>query len=175
MHITLIRHLPTKWNKDNKLQGRKDIEITEVSEDFQKKIEANKLLLKAFAPFDIVLASTLKRTHQTAKLYGYVPETEGLLDELDFGPFEGVSKEKLMTVHNGKWIDSPRELVLGESLVDFEKRVISFLDKYQDYTNLLIFGHGSWIRAIVSYHHYGDINKMNKMIVENNQCITLRF
>lgn len=175
MHITLIRHLPTKWNQSNKLQGRKDIEITDISEIFQHKIEANKLLLKAFAPFDIVLASTLKRTHQTAKAYGYAPETEGLLDELDFGQFEGVSKERLMTAFDGKWIEAPRELILGESLIDFEKRVIAFLKKYSDYTNLLVFGHGSWIRAIVSYHHYGDINKMNKMIIENNQCITLRF
>ncbi|NMD72573.1 phosphoglycerate mutase family protein [Bacillus sp. DNRA2] len=175
MHITLIRHLPTKWNQSNMLQGRQDIEITEISEDLQNKIESNKLLLNAFAPFDIVLASTLKRTHQTAKAYGYVPETEGLLDELDFGRFEGVSKERLIAAYDGKWIEDPRELILGESLIDFEKRVIAFLEKYSDYTNLLVFGHGSWIRAIVSYHHYGDINKMNKMIIENNQCITLRF
>lgn len=175
MHITLIRHLPTKWNKNNQLQGRQDIDITDVGEDFHKKIETNKLFLKAFEPFDIVLASTLKRTRQTAKVYGYAPETEGLLDELDFGPFEGASKEQLITAYEGKWVEAPRELVLGESLIDFEKRVISFLEKYKNYSNLLVFGHGSWIRAIVSYHHYGDINKMNKMIVENNQCITLRF
>lgn len=175
MHITLIRHLPTEWNKSQKLQGRKDIGISLITEEHQRRIETNKVLLNAFAPFDLILASTLKRTHQTAQLYGFTPETEGLLDELDFGAFEGGPKERILSVYGDQWIENPKGLILGESLVEFEKRMVSFLDKYKDYSNILVFGHGSWIRAIVSYHHYGDINKMNKMIVENNQCITLRF
>lgn len=175
MHITLIRHLPTEWNKLKKLQGRQDIEITTITEEYQNSIEVNKNLLKAFAPFDIVLASTLRRTHQTAEIYGFTPEVEGLLDELDFGEFEGGPKKTLVKAYGDKWIESPRELVLGESLIDFEERVVSFLDKYHHFSNILVFGHGSWIRAIVSYHHHGDINKMNKMLIENNQCITLRF
>jgi len=175
MHITLIRHLPTEWNKAQKLQGRKDIDLDPITEDFMSKIEENKVLLNVFAPFDLVLASTLKRTHQTAKLYGYKPETDALLDELDFGPYEGRSKEELIAAYEHQWLENPKNLILGESLVNLETRVISFLEKYKSYSNLLVFGHGSWIRAIVSYYHYGDINKMNKMTVDNNQCIRLRF
>lgn len=175
MHITLIRHLPTEWNKTQKLQGRKDIALAPVSEDFECKIEENKVLLKVLAPFDLVLASTLKRTHQTAMLYGFKPEIDALLDELDFGTYEGRSKEELMAAYDHQWLENPKNLILGESLVNLENRVISFLEKYKSYSNLLVFGHGSWIRAIVSYYHYGDINKMNKMTVENNQCIRLRF
>lgn len=175
MHITLIRHLPTEWNKAQKLQGRKDIDIADVTEDFHSRIEENKVLLKVFSPFDLVLASTLKRTHQTAEVYGFQPEIDELLDELDFGYFEGRSKEELMAAYHNQWLEHPKTITLGESLVNFENRVVSFLDKYKHYSNILVFGHGSWIRAIVSYYHYGDINKMNKMTVENNQCITLRF
>lgn len=175
MQITLIRHLPTEWNHKQKLQGKRDIELSSVTKVFQKGIAHNKEILKKISPFDIVLASTLKRTHQTAFLYGYNPETEGLLDELDFGPFEGLSREKLIETHGNKWFESPKELVLGESLTHFEERITLFLEKYKEVSNILVFGHGSWIRAIISYHQFGDINNMNKISVKNNDCITLSF
>lgn len=172
MNITLIRHLPTEWNKKTWLQGRRDIDLAPVTEEFVNKIEQNQEQLQK-QPFDIVLASTLKRTHQTAHLYGYQPETEGLLDELDFGPFEGVPKGKLINEYGDKWIENPKELILGESLKNLEARIALFLKKYKDYHNVLVFGHGSWIRGFVSYVNFGDINNMNKIIVENNQCITI--
>jgi broad specificity phosphatase PhoE len=175
MQLTLIRHLPTEWNRKQKLQGRNDIGISAVSKELLAEIEENKEKLKKLEPFDIVLASTLKRTRQTARLYGFFPETDGLLDELDFGPFEGRSKEDLLAVYGDAWVKTPRQLVLGESLLHLENRIVSFLKKYKDCSSLLVFGHGSWIRAVISYHQYGDINKMNQITVKNNQCIALRF
>ena len=172
MIVTLIRHLPTEWNRKTWLQGRQDIDIAPISAEFVHKIKQNKELLKD-QMFDLVLASTLKRTHQTARIYGYQPETEELLDELDFGRFEGVPKKKLIEAYGKQWIDHPKELVLGESLKNLEDRIAQFLEKYKSFDHLLVFGHGSWIRGIVSYTRYGDINQMNKIIVENNQCITL--
>ncbi|MEH7418076.1 histidine phosphatase family protein [Neobacillus drentensis] len=172
MIITLIRHLPTEWNKKTWLQGRRDIDLAPVSGEFANKINQNKERLK-HQHFDLVLASTLKRTHQTARVYGYQPETEGLLDELDFGPFEGVPKNKLMEKYGEQWVENPKELVLGESLKNLEARIALFIKKYKDCHSVLVFGHGSWIRGFVSYVNYGDINNMNKIIVENNQCITL--
>jgi broad specificity phosphatase PhoE len=173
MQITVIRHLPTEWNKKTWLQGRRDIGLSQVSEELSKGIEDNRKVLENLAPFDLILASTLQRTHQTANLYGYTYEIEGLLDELDFGTFEGVPKQKLIEKYGEEWFENPRELVLGESIKDLEKRILLFLDKYQKYTNILAFGHGSWIRAMISYANYGDINQMNKIEVVNNACITL--
>jgi broad specificity phosphatase PhoE len=173
MQITLIRHLPTEWNKKTWLQGRRDIGLSQVSEELSQEIAENRKVLDKLSPFDIVLASTLQRTHQTASLYGYECEIEGLLDELDFGPFEGVPKNKLIDKYGEIWFENPKELVLGESLKNFEKRIAVFLDQYKDYSNILAFGHGSWIRAIISYTQCGDINKMNKIEVVNNACITL--
>ena len=71
MQITFIRHLPTEWNKIGKLQGRRDIEICRLQTSWKKEIVHNQQYLKKLLPFDIVLASTLKRTQQTAKVYGY--------------------------------------------------------------------------------------------------------
>lgn len=173
MIITLIRHLPTEWNKKTWLQGRKDIGLSPVTEEFQTKITQNQQLLNQLPPVEIVLASTLKRTHQTALLYGFDAETEGLLDELDFGPFEGVPKEKLIEKYGVQWLENPRDLVLGESLKNLEKRIMQFLDKYKSRSHILVFGHGSWIRALISYLHHGNINKMNTIQVENNACVTV--
>lgn len=175
MRITFIRHLPTDWNAKQKLQGRRDIDILPITKKFQEGIVDNQRVLAEWSPFDLVLASTLKRTHQTAKAYGYRFETEGLLDELDFGLFEGRSKKDLLETYGDQWLESPKELVLGESVANLEERIILFLDKYKDRNNMLVFGHGSWIRAIVSHYDYGHINNMNKMIVGNNECLTLKF
>ncbi len=175
MRITLIRHLPTEWNLNTWLQGRRDIEIKEIAQEWEQDIKINKAKLKKLEPFDFVLASTLKRTHQTANLYDYQFETEGLLDELDFGPFEGLPKEELFAKYGDLWRENPRALVLGESLIHFEKRILLFLQKYQGYKSLLIFGHGSWVRGLLSLQLYGDINQMNKMTVRNNQCTTIEI
>lgn len=173
MRITLIRHLPTKWNKKTWLQGRRDVEISPLDEKLLSGIvENNKILYRLF-PFDQVLASTLKRTHQTAEIYGFQCETESLLDELDFGPFEGQPKEKMIETYGAAWFENPKELILGESIRNLEDRILLFLTKYRDYRNLLVFGHGSWIRAFLSYSQYGHINNMNKIDVRNNACMTI--
>jgi broad specificity phosphatase PhoE len=173
MQLTLIRHLPTDWNKKTWLQGRRDIELSPLTNHLQLGIEENQQYLKKIAPFDLVLASSLKRTHQTAQFYGYECQIEGLLDELDFGPFEGRPKQELFDKHGEMWINHPKDLVLGESIKHLEERLILFLGKYKNFSNILAFGHGSWIRAMISYFEYGDVNHMNKIIVENNACITL--
>ncbi|WHX98613.1 histidine phosphatase family protein [Neobacillus sp. DY30] len=175
MQITVIRHLPTEWNKKTWLQGKKDIGLSQITEELIKGIEDNQVVLQKLSPFDLVLASTLQRTHQTANLYGYSYEIEGLLDELDFGSFEGVPKNNLIQKYGDMWFDNPKELILGESITNLEKRISMFLDKYQKYTNILAFGHGSWIRALISYVNYGHINQMNKVEVVNNACITLNI
>ena len=62
----------------------------------------------------------------------------------------------------------PKTIVLGESVLVLEERIFSFIKKYQHLSNILVFGHGSWIRAMISYSLYRHINQMNKVTVENN-------
>ncbi|MGG1674932.1 histidine phosphatase family protein [Neobacillus sp. NRS-1170] len=175
MQLTLIRHLPTEWNKRTWLQGRRDIDISEITAEVNKEIADNQLLLEKLSPFTHVLASSLKRTHQTAKLYDYKCEIENLLDELDFGVFEGVPKADMILEFGERWTESPKEIVLGESIQNLEKRIELFLEKYRKSSNILAFGHGSWIRAAISYNQYGHVNNMNKILIGNNECITVTF
>lgn len=175
MQVTFIRHLPTDWNKERRLQGSKNIPIASLTESLKKEIVNNRKRLRKLSPFDVVLASTLKRTQQTAHHYGFEAETEQLLDELNFGFFEGLLKTEFHYKHGDDWIEQPSKLVLGESVANLEKRIFLFLDQYKDFSNILVFGHGAWIRAIASYHKYGHINHMNKKALQFNECISLRF
>jgi broad specificity phosphatase PhoE len=174
MELILIRHLQTRWNLERRLQGSQDISILEPSEAHLECIEKNKAILKRHEPFDAVMVSSLQRTKQTAKQYGYeYPKIEELLDELNFGEYEGRKKESIWT--NPEWKRNPRSMKLGESLIDFENRLITFLAEFQNLGKILIFGHGSWIRAMMSLVNYGDINAMNSFKVKNNDLVQLKL
>ena len=175
MQITLIRHLPTEWNVNTWLQGRQDIEILPITDRDQLEMVKNQNNLSRLQPFDLILASTLKRTQQTAQMYGMNVVIEPLLDELDFGDFEGRPKEELTRELGNSWLENPRELQLGESVIHLENRIVHFIEKYESYDNILVFGHGSWIRAFISLVQNGHINRMNRIHVPNNKCITLTF
>lgn len=173
MQITLIRHLPTEWNKKNILQGKKDIPLSPLSDGMKREIERNKHFLETMATPDVVLASSLRRARQTARLYGYESKVERLLDELDFGPLEGKSKSCLLQTFGKQWLESPRRLTLGEKLTDFERRIRLFIEKYHHYDHVLVFGHGSWIRGCISLLRYGTIDEMNKLSARNNELFIL--
>lgn len=170
MELTLIRHLPTEWNVKGVLQGSQDIPILEVSNADKEEIEKNKTRLKQH--YSLILTSALTRTQQTARAYGYEHyEIEPLLDELHFGEFEGKEKTLLIEIHKKKWYTNPRDIVLGEKIVDLETRVLAFVEKYKDYESVLVFGHGSWIRACLSYIRFSNVNKMNQFEIKNNQLL----
>jgi broad specificity phosphatase PhoE len=176
MQIAVIRHLPTEWNQIGVLQGSRDIPISPLTEESLCAIQLNKRKLKNFEPVDLVLTSSLIRTHETAKCYGYDSFTvEPLLNELNFGDYEGVPKSILMEDYSDMWINSPRGLTLGEPLIVFEKRIVTFLNKYKNYSNVIIFGHGSWIRALLSISRYGTLDHMNKVEVKNNDLNIVDF
>ncbi|HET7628096.1 MAG TPA: histidine phosphatase family protein [Bacillales bacterium] len=175
MQAVLIRHLPTAWNRAGRLQGRRDEPVEKGAVQAEcGKIAEQKRTLATLGPFDKIIVSSLRRTRQTAEVYGYSdPVVEPLLDELDFGPFEGKRKSELIEAYGERWLHQPRSLVLGEPLIDFERRVIRVLRRHAGVDRLLLFGHGSWIRACLSIQQYGDVNKMNEIRLKNNELVHL--
>ncbi len=159
------------WNNRGLLQGRKNIGLCDIPANYLEAISGNRQRLELNAPYDVVLASTLKRTCQTANMYHYQPETEPLLDELDFGKFEGQPKQKLLEHFGDQWFKSPETIVLGESLFSLEERITTFLEKYKTCRNILLFGHGAWIRAFLSFVQNGTISEMNDRTVHHNEMI----
>ncbi|MFT4414106.1 histidine phosphatase family protein [Fredinandcohnia humi] len=174
MELILIRHLPTPWNTKGILQGRRDIPIQDLSESDKEDILRNKKQLKERETFSHVLVSSLKRTHQTAEAYGYTNfKVEPLLDELDFGDFEGKAKRELIETYKKEWFHTPSKVVLGEKLTDLENRMLAFINKYKNVDSVLAFGHGSWMRTCLSYERYGTIDRMNDIDIRNNQLLII--
>lgn len=171
MELILIRHLPTQWNKLGIFQGSQDIPILPLSIEDIEIIQENKKIIIDFEP-ELILASGLMRTQQTAFEYGVTsPKIDPLLNELQFGEYEG--KERNVITKVKEWTDDPRSLVLGERMVDFEKRIVQFINKYNHHARIVVFGHGSWMRGLLSIVSVGTIQKMNQVHIHNNQLIHL--
>jgi broad specificity phosphatase PhoE len=176
MQLAVIRHLPTEWNQQGLLQGSRDIPLSPLTETQKRGITENIDIINRLEPIEQVITSSLIRTQETAKFYGYNDFIiDPLLNELNFGEFEGKKKSLLMERYKHEWVNNPKQLVLGESLADFENRIFIFLEKYKKGNNLLVFGHGSWIRALKSIREIGTIQRMNQVEVPNNQLTLLNF
>lgn len=83
--VALIRHGPTGWNTEGRLQGRADIPLSEAG---RRMVESWRM------PPDIagfaVLASPLGRTRETAAILGHhAPEIDPRLVERDWGDWSG--------------------------------------------------------------------------------------
>ncbi len=172
MLLALIRHLPTEWNRKGFLQGRRDTPLAALDARDAAAVEQNRRRLETLGPFDIVLASSLRRTQQTARIYGYPGFTaEPLLDELDYGPWEGKLREEFYQALGRRWFDDPGGLALGETMQEFEARLRRFARKYAPLPSVLAFAHGSWMRAFRSLLEHGDLSAMNRFWIENNELL----
>ncbi len=178
MELLVIRHLPTKYNSNGILQGCLDIDIDPPSQEQLLRITENQRKIRQVGPIDKVLCSSLNRTAQTALAYGYDEKAcirEPLLNELDFGCYEGRPRQEMWDALGEAWWRSPEDLVLGEPVLALQQRITGLLEKYDQAERLLLFSHGAWTRALLSYSQIGDIKDMNRMTVNNNDmlCLTL--
>ena len=89
--LALIRHAPTTWNAEGRLQGQRD---TPISPEGEAAL-AGWAPPSALAGFDW-LASPLGRTMQTARaLAGRTVATDARLIEMDWGEWEGRTRREL--------------------------------------------------------------------------------
>lgn len=83
--LCMIRHGPTEWTADKRLQGRTDIPLSKTGTDMVKKWQV---------PADVMsrhwICSPLVRTQQTAELlFGQMAEVEPRIIEMNYGEWEG--------------------------------------------------------------------------------------
>ncbi len=174
MELYILRHMQTQYNLKGILQGRLDIGILPPGPDHPRAIAQNKRVIGPLENFDHILVSTLKRTRETAMIYGPEFSTDPLLDELDFGPWEGKKKSELIA-RQPLWNRHPERLTLGEPLTDLALRVAGFTAKYKAAGQVLAFGHGAWIRALVAWVKTGSIQSMNHLEVPNNEVMVIQI
>ena len=156
MKLYLVRHGETEWNREGKKQGRTDVSLNEVgisqAEKLRDEIRDKEL------EFDVCIASPLSRAKQTAEI-----ATEGkyeiILDdrlvERCFGGFEGTLNEDWEKLSGGadSWDLKLNYSERGmESAKEILARAKEFLEsvkqKYPDNYRIVVFSHGSFLKAL---------------------------
>jgi broad specificity phosphatase PhoE len=155
MQLILIRHGETLWNKEGRIQGTSDIELSTVG------IKQARLLALSLKdqPIGAIHTSPLKRALQTAEIinefHSKEIQTHQDLMEMDQGDFEGFSFKELMTRQKdflNKWIADPASVKMpnGESLAQLQERAWRALEKIiSKEENALVVAHNFTIAAIL--------------------------
>lgn len=163
LNIYLTRHGETQWNIENRLQGSKNSQLTD------KGIEHAIMLGNRLRNIDFsaIYTSPLERALQTAN---YIKSDKDVpiytienLKEMNFGDWEGKTKDEIEAVDNYKneyhnfwhiphmYNHKPHN---GEGLITFKRRVEEVLSKVISSNsdgNILIVTHAVVIKAILSF------------------------
>ena len=122
--VTLIRHMPTVWNAEGRLQGQRDTSLDPAAIPVWR-------LPPDLAGFRF-LASPLLRCRMTAECLGVTPEIDQRLTEMSWGEWEGFTLPELRDRFRGT-LDELEAQGLdfrapgGESPRDLQTRVTPLL------------------------------------------------
>lgn len=155
--VTIVRHGETEWNKRMLLQGHKDSPLTksgvEQAEQLAETIHNRE--------FDILLTSDLGRTRHTTEIVnkhlGLKPIEEKSLRERAYGIMEGLTRDEVKNNFREVYDaymnrDHTYAIPCGESLVDFNRRVIEGIDaiiRAYKGKNILIVAHGGVLDCVI--------------------------
>jgi len=172
--IVLLRHGESLWNAQNKFTGWIDVELSELG--LQQAKKAGELLKENKFSFDVVFASALKRSIQTAEIVlqetgnaKTLIEKNWQLNERHYGLLQGMDKqeavekfgiEQVMAFRRSyktrpPALDKQEESIpLTESLEDVYLRVQPFwLEKIAPLVlqgkSVLVSAHGNSLRALI--------------------------
>jgi probable phosphoglycerate mutase len=161
LNIYITRHGETQWNKENRLQGWRDSELTD--NGIRNATALGERLGQT--KFQAIYSSPIERAVKTAKLIcsdRKIPILfEDSLKEINLGDWEGKVKEEIEENSKQAFFDfwnAPHlynhEPHQGESLSALKSRVEHVINKIiaeNNDGNVLIVTHGVTIRAILSY------------------------
>ena len=147
MPVVFIRHGPTGWNRQRRLQGRRDVALT----DDARSALAGRRLPSRCAEFDWY-SSPLARAVETARLLGAAaPRVAQPLTEMDWGEWEGYTLASLRRR-------------LGERMALNERRGLDFRPPGGESPREVRFRLQSWLdetaasaRPVVAVTHKGVI------------------
>jgi len=171
MELILIRHGETIWNKEGRVQGLSDIELSDVGLNQTRKLALSiqDLNIKA------IYSSPVKRAYQTAQIINEIHNAPIFLEpglvEMDQGDFEGLTFQELKTCEKDflqRWMKDPAAVTMpnGESLAGLQKRawsvVANIIDKTED---ALIVSHNFTIAAILCRIQNISLSQFRKVCV----------
>ena len=182
MQLILIRHGETIWNKEGRVQGTSDIELSAAGLE-----QAHKLALSLKdSPIDAIHASPLKRAFQTAEIINTFHQKEievhSELTEMDQGDFEGLTFKELMAHEKDflhRWITDPVSMKMpkGESLAELQERAWQPIQKIiAGGKNALVVSHNFTIAVILCRLRKINLAEFRNTCVDNasKTLITIR-
>lgn len=136
MHILLVRHGETPWNRDGRYQGRTDVPLSPDGEGQVARLAAR----LAQIPIEVAVSSPLSRARRTAEVIlgsrGTKLELDEGLLEISHGAWEGQLSIDVEAAHAemlGAWRGRPdRDVPAGpgaETLGDVEARAWPVLER----------------------------------------------
>lgn len=155
--IFLTRHSQTQWNKEKRLQGRKDSPLTKQGID-------NAKALKEYIQnihFDYVYSSPILRAYHTAKI---IFEDQNIIQddrlmEMNFGDFEGRKISDILKtdyeLYYQLWHEPEKFTCIphGETYDQIIERVTSFLkdiEKLPDHSQVMVVTHGMYFIVLLA-------------------------
>ncbi len=160
MKIYFVRHGETDWNKEGRLQGRKDIPLNEYGIEQMEKL--GDWFFRDKVEVDVIISSPLNRARKSAEIIaqksGYdicKIVLEPLLVERSFGKAEGLLWQERLA---SELTDEELEMESVSKLCDRAKECIAkIIDEYEG-DNILLVAHGAIIKAVLVALTKGDIS-----------------
>jgi broad specificity phosphatase PhoE len=177
----LVRHGESQWNAENRLCGRTDVPL---SEDGCRQAKSLAARLKPI-PFEAFYSSPLQRALETARLIsesvGLQPAPDPRLVELDYGQWEGETLAEIAESDPETfraWDADPARVAPpgGESGLDAQQRVISFLDflaaKHPQGRVLVVF-HKTVCRLVICHVLGMAPSEYRRKLILNNAALSI--
>ncbi len=172
--LALLRHFPTDWNREGRLQGRMD-----------RPLDAGALpalaALSVPPPWDgaRVVASPLRRAADTARALWPAVETDPRLTEIDWGGWEGLRPAALLAdpasgfvpMERWGWTRRPPG---GESPADAWTRVAPLLAEIAAAGRpTVLVCHRGLMRVILARAHGWDFDAPEPFVIKRARLIPL--
>lgn len=148
--LVALRHAATSWNLEKKLQGRRDIPLSDagVRSLEERALPENYKTISWYC-------SPLLRARQTADVLGLKYQIEDSLIEMDWGDWEGQTVKMLRQQLGDKMQqEEDRGLLMqppnGESPAQVKQRVLTWLNSIPQNQPTGIIAHKGVLRVLVS-------------------------
>lgn len=181
--IYLTRHGESEWNILKRIQGHKDIPLTNRGIK-QANLIANRLIHE---DIDIIYSSDLKRAYDTAKIIGdkigLEPNLSKEFREINFGVWEGLSNDIIGSEYREEihlWRKEPEKLKIkgGETLQEVQLRSMrkleSIINTNED-KNILIVSHGVTLKTMILGILDMDLFYFKNLTIDNVSLSIIEF
>jgi broad specificity phosphatase PhoE len=155
LKLILVRHGETLLNRENRVQGITDTELSDYG-----RMQADKLAESLQGEqIERIVSSPLRRAYETAKaisrFHGATIEADRDLQEMNHGDFENLTIQELKEKHISvlrQWERDPASVVMpnGESLHDLQRRAWSAIEGItKTARSAIVVTHNMTIRTIL--------------------------